>query len=58
MTIYDGGSITSPIQYYSPTVTNDKTFVLDFGKWNRLDLVIHKMQKSKTKVLPGVTVGE
>ena len=27
-------------------------------KWNRLYAVIHKMQKSKTKVLPCVTVGE
>ena len=43
------------LKYYSPTVADGKTFVLVFCV---LHTVIHKTQKTRTKVLPSAMVGE
>ena len=44
------------VKYYSLTIADGKTFVL--GLVDRLYTVIHKRQKTRTKVLPSATVGE
>ena len=47
------------LKHYSLTVADNKAFVLVFLRLvDRLYTVIHKMQKTRAKVLPSAAVGE